>query len=66
MFVWDEDIDSFCYSYMTEEQTFWALNKLVDQLCPGYYRYVLMFMVHTQRIKFVFLRISAQVCTVYY
>lgn len=22
---------------MTEEQTFWALNALVDQLCPGYY-----------------------------
>ncbi|CEP11243.1 hypothetical protein [Parasitella parasitica] len=24
--------------YMTEEQTFWTLNSLVDQLCPGYYR----------------------------
>ncbi|KAI8990038.1 rab-GTPase-TBC domain-containing protein [Pilobolus umbonatus] len=23
--------------YMTEEQAFWALNALVDQLCPGYY-----------------------------
>ncbi|KAI7905943.1 rab-GTPase-TBC domain-containing protein [Cokeromyces recurvatus] len=23
--------------YMTEEQAFWALNMLVDQLCPGYY-----------------------------
>ncbi|KAI9478148.1 MAG: rab-GTPase-TBC domain-containing protein [Benjaminiella poitrasii] len=23
--------------YMTEEQAFWTLNTLVDQLCPGYY-----------------------------
>ncbi|KAI8064867.1 rab-GTPase-TBC domain-containing protein [Gilbertella persicaria] len=23
--------------YMTEEQAFWALNSLVDHLCPGYY-----------------------------
>ncbi|EPB91190.1 hypothetical protein HMPREF1544_01895 [Mucor circinelloides 1006PhL] len=23
--------------YMTEEQAFWTLNSLVDQLCPGYY-----------------------------
>ncbi|KAI8362751.1 rab-GTPase-TBC domain-containing protein [Blakeslea trispora] len=23
--------------YMTEEQAFWALNTLVDHLCPGYY-----------------------------
>ncbi|KAI8882932.1 TBC-domain-containing protein [Backusella circina FSU 941] len=30
-------ITSAMLIYMTEEQTFWTLNALVNQLCPGYY-----------------------------
>lgn len=31
---------TFCHSYMSEEQAFWLLEVLCDRILPGYYRYV--------------------------